>query len=92
MIKGFKHKGLEQFFTKGTTKGIQAKHAVKLRLILSRLNDAVVVEDMAFYGADLHPLKGDLLNHWSVKVNGNWRVTFKFIDGNAYVVNYQDYH
>ncbi len=92
MIVSFKHKGLETFFTTGSTKGIQAKHAAKLRLILSRLDDAIVIDDVNFQGAGLHSLKGNLINHWSVKVNANWRVTFKFENGNAEIVDYQDYH
>ncbi len=92
MIVSFKHKGLENFYTTGSTKGIQTKHATKLRLILARLDDAVTVEDMSFQGANLHQLKGNLKDHWSVKVNGNWRITFKFENGNAEIVDYQDYH
>ncbi len=92
MIISFKHKGLEAFYTTGNTKGIQVKHKTKLRLILARLDDAIVVEDMSFQGSNLHPLKGNLKDHWSVKVNGNWRITFKFENGNAEIVDYQDYH
>ena len=92
MIKSFAHKGLEDFFYEGTTKGIQAKHADRLRRRLDRLDTAGAVKDMDVVGYDLHPLKGDLKGHWSVKVSGNWRLTFRFEDGNAYVVDYQDYH
>jgi len=92
MIKSFAHKGLEGFFYEGTTKGIQAKHADRLRRRLDRLDMAGAVKDMEVAGYDLHPLKGDLKGHWSVKVSGNWRLTFRFEGGNAYVVNYQDYH
>ncbi len=92
MIVSFRHKGLERFFKTGDTRGIQAGHANKLALILSRLDDAKSVQDVDFYGANLHSLKGKLKGHWSVKVNGNWRVTFVFADGNAELVDYQDYH
>ena len=92
MIKSFAHKGLEAFFYEGITKGIQAKHADKLRYRLDRLNNAGIIDDMDFSGYDLHPLKGNLMGHWSVKVSGNWRLTFRFEDGNAYIVDYQDYH
>lgn len=92
MIKSFDHKGLEDFFYDGATKGIQPKHAAKLRLRLDRLENAVTVQDMDAPGYGLHPLKGVLKGHWAVKVSGNWRLTFRFEDGNAYVVNYQDYH
>ena len=92
MIKSFAHKGLEDFFHDGTAKGIQAKHAARLRYILDLLDYAGVVEDMDFPGSGLHQLKGKLKRIWSVKVSGNWRLTFRFEDGNAYVVDYQDYH
>ena len=92
MIKSFVHKGLEDFFYEGTTKGIQAKHANRLQRQLDRLDAANAVRDMDVAGYDLHPLKGTLKGHWSVKVSGNWRLTFRFENGNAYIVNYQDYH
>lgn len=92
MIKTFAHKGLEAFFNTGNTKGIQAKHADRLARMLDRLDAAAEVRDMAAPGYDLHPLKGALSGHWSVKVSGNWRLTFRFENGDAHVVNYQDYH
>ena len=92
MIKSFAHKGLEAFFYEGTTKGIQVKHAARLRYILDLLDFAGAVEDMNFSGSGLHQLKGKLKGIWSVKVSANWRLTFRFEDGNAYVVDYQDYH
>lgn len=92
MILSFKHKGLEQFFTTGSTAGIQANHEAKLRLQLSTLDSAETVNAMDFPGWSLHKLKGHLTNHWSVKVNANWRLTFKFENGHAEVVDYQDYH
>jgi proteic killer suppression protein len=92
MIKSFKHKGLEQLFTAGSTRGIQAAHAAKLRMQLAALNTASTIEDMKIPGYRLHPLKGERKGIWSITVNGNWRITFEFIDGNAYIVNYEDYH
>jgi proteic killer suppression protein len=92
VIKSFAHKGLEDLFYKGSTKGIQPRQADKLRRLLDRLDAAGVVQDMDYPGSALHQLKGDLKHHWSVKVSGNWRVTFRFENGDAYVVNYQDYH
>ena len=92
MIKSFAHKGLEKLFYNNTKKGIKADHAQKLLDILDRLDAAVAAEDMRYPGSNLHMLSGKLKHHWSVKVNGNWRVTYKFIDGDAYIVNYEDYH
>ena len=92
MIKSFRHKGLEHFFYDGSKKGIQPKPAQTLADILDRLDSAKVVQDMSFPGADLHPLKGTLQGHWAVRVSGNWRITFSFSEGNAYVIDYVDYH
>ena len=91
MIKGFRHKGLATLFHDGTKKGIQPEHAGKLEDILDRLNAAAVVGDMDYPGSGLHPLKGNLKGHWAVKVSGNWRVVFRFENGDAYVVDYADY-
>ena len=92
MIKDFKHKGLEGLFYNGSKKGIIPDHAKKLKLILDHLDSASSVLDMGYPGSQLHPLNGILKHHWAVTVSGNWRVTFRFENGDAYVVDYQDYH
>jgi len=92
MIKSFKHKGLRLFFENGSTKGIQAKHAKKLRMQLAALDTAQIIEDLDIPGYRLHQLKGSLKSVWSITVNGNWRITFEFSEGNVYIVNYEDYH
>ncbi|MFL6427795.1 MAG: type II toxin-antitoxin system RelE/ParE family toxin [Acidobacteriaceae bacterium] len=92
MIKSFRHRGLEKFFTTGSKAGIQPKHAKKLQEQLSVLNVASKPEQMAVPGWDFHPLKADLADHFSVSVNGNWRLTFKFEGEDAILVDYQDYH
>ena len=91
-IRGFRHKGLRRFFETGSTAGIQAKHAARLRLILGRLNVSVEPRDMALPGLDLHQLRGNRAGTWAVKVSGNWRVTFTFVDKDADAVDYEDYH
>ncbi|MCU7837583.1 MAG: type II toxin-antitoxin system RelE/ParE family toxin [gamma proteobacterium symbiont of Taylorina sp.] len=92
MIKSFKHNGLELFFNTGRTSGIQVKHSKKLKLILGRLNAATAPEDMKLQGLFLHPLSGNRSDIWSVRVSGNWRVTFRFNGNEAEIVNYEDYH
>ncbi len=92
MIKSFKHKGLQAFFEKGIKKGIQAKHSNKLRMQLAALDTAYEIEDLDIPGYQLHKLKGQRKNTWTISVNGNWRVTFEFDRGDAYIVNYEDYH
>ena len=92
MIKTFLHKGLEEFFKTGTKAGIQPAHAKKLTVQLGMLDTAKSVADMGLPGWKLHPLTGSLKGHWSVTVNGNWRMTFMFENGDAILVDYQDYH
>lgn len=92
MIKSFAHKGLEKFFQSGSKAGIQAHHAIRLRLQLAMLDNARRAEDMGAPGWSLHPLKGNLKGHWSITVNGNWRLTFRFEGEDAILVDYQDYH
>ncbi|MEM8497448.1 MAG: type II toxin-antitoxin system RelE/ParE family toxin [Pseudomonadota bacterium] len=92
MIQSFKHKGLERFYIRGNTAEIQSAHRNKLRLILGRLNAATTPQDMDLPSLVLHPLQGRLRGRWSVRVSGNWRVTFKFEGQDAFEVNYEDYH
>ncbi len=92
MIKGFRHKGLEKFFLRGTKSGIQARHSNKLRMILGRLNAAACPKDMDLPGFKLHELTGNRKGIWSVRVSGNWRVTFLFEGKDVNNVDYEDYH
>jgi len=92
MIKSFKHKGLEDFFYTGSKRGIKPDHANRLTRILDRLNAANEIKDMNYPGSFLHQLSGDKKGLHAVKISGNWRVFFKFIDGDAYIVDYDDYH
>jgi proteic killer suppression protein len=92
VIKNFKHKGLEAFFFEGSKAGIQPTHAKRLRLQLALLNSAKAPADMGLPGWKLHPLEGKLKDHWAVWVNGNWRMTLTFDNGDAVLVDYQDYH
>lgn len=92
MIRGFKHKGLAKFFQSGTKSGIQAQHAERLELVLGRLSAANSPKDMGLPGLGLHELKGTRKGVWSVKVSGNWRITFVFVGKDADEVDYEDYH
>ncbi len=92
MIVSFKHRGLERFFESGSTRGIQAEQAKRLRLILARLNAAMSPQDMNLPGLALHELAGQRQGTWSVRVSGNWRMTFKFDGMDAFDVDLEDYH
>jgi toxin HigB-1 len=92
VILSFVHKGLEDYFRTGSKKGIQPSHSVKLRMQLAALDSAKGISDMDVPGWGLHELKGQRKGTWSIWVSGNWRVTFMFTEGNAELVNYEDYH
>ena len=92
MIISFVHKGLEKYYLTGSKAGIQAAHASRLRLILTNLDVSETSDDMNLPGLALHPLKGDKIGLWSVKVSGNWRVVFAFSGKNVELVDYLDYH
>jgi proteic killer suppression protein len=92
VIKSFRHKGIEGFFATGSKAGIQPSHAAKLSVQLFQLSRARSASDMNAPGWGLHSLRGELKGHWTVRVNGNWRLTFAFEGQDAILVDYQDYH
>ena len=92
MIQSWQHKGLKNFFFIGSKSGIIPSHATRLKIILQRLDAAIQPKDMNTPGMGFHPLKGELAGHFSVSVNGNWRVIFTFEGNDAYLVDYLDYH
>jgi proteic killer suppression protein len=92
MIRSFRHKGLRRYYETSSTSGIQAAHAVRLRMQLTALDTAQRIQDMDIPGYKLHPLKGKLKGRWSIWVSGNWRLTFAFEEGDAHLLDYEDYH
>lgn len=92
MIKPFKYKGLRRLYETGNAAGVEANHSKRLRMQLTALDTAQSIDDMDIPGFRLHPLKGQMRGRWAISVNGNWRITFEFRDGNAYVLDCEDYH
>ena len=92
MIRSFKHKGLRRFHERGEDQRLNQHHIDRVRLILTTLDAATTIERMGFPGSGLHRLRGTLSAFWSVKVSGNWRIIFRFEDGDAFDVDYLDYH
>ena len=92
MINSFKHKGLKKLFETGSVSEVNPEHKTRLRRILALLETSSSLEDMDLPGLDLHELKGNRKGTFAVKVSGNWRVTFKILDGDVFDVNYEDYH
>ena len=92
MIQGFRHKGLKRLFENGETGGVRPDHLEKIENILAVLNRAGEPEDLNLPGFHLHPLKGNLKGFWSVPVRANWRITFRFQEGDVDEVDLVDYH
>lgn len=92
MIKDFRHRGLQAFFESGSKAGIRPDHAGRLARQLTQLNVAIRPEQMNLPGWKFHALSGDMAGIYAVTVNANWRLTFKFEDADAILVDYQDYH
>ena len=92
VIVSFRHKGLERLYRDGSKKGVQAANVPKLLRILSMLDVAQTPEDLTIPSFRTHSLKGGMAGHWSIWVNGNWRVTFRFVESDVELVDYQDYH
>lgn len=92
MIKSFKHKGLKQLFEKGITSGIPTQDAERINDRLQAIDTANDIHELDRQIYKLHPLKGDREGYWSITVRANWRITFQFINGDAYILNYEDYH
>ncbi|MEN4545985.1 type II toxin-antitoxin system RelE/ParE family toxin [Pantoea agglomerans] len=93
MIKSWKHKGLQKLFVKGDVSGVQSKDAERIRLRLLVIDEAVSTDEFKNYpGFNFHPLKGNRKNIYSITVRANWRITFEFENGDAYILNLEDYH
>ena len=92
MIESFKNKSLQLYFEKGDSSKINPGHQKKVKLMLTLLQAAVDIKDLNFPGSDLHTLKGPRKGFWSIKVSGNWRIIFRFENGDVHDVDYLDYH
>lgn len=92
MIRSFRHKGLRRYYETGSKAGIRPEHAQRLRMQLAALDTATRIGDLEIPGFRLHPLRGEPRDRWSIWVNGNWRLTFEFRDGDAFILDYEDYH
>jgi proteic killer suppression protein len=92
MVRSIRHRGLKRLYEEDDLRGVTSEHAERLRDILVRLDAAGAIGDMDLPGFRLHPLKGALKGFWAVTVRANWRVIFRFADGDATDVDYVDYH
>lgn len=92
VIRSIRHKGLKRLYEVDEARGVSSDHVDKLRDILARLDAASEISDMNLPGFRLHPLKGEFRDYWSITVRSNWRAIFRFVDHDAWDVDYVDYH
>lgn len=92
MILRIRHKGLERFYATGDTRGVNAKHAAWIRVLLTALDSASAPDDLNNPGFRLHPLKGERRGQWAVSVSANWRLVFEFDGADVTNVDLVDYH
>ena len=92
MIASFRHRGLKALYEGRTTRRVAPEHVQKLLDVLAVLDRSRTPGDVDLPGFRLHLLRGGLKGHYAVSISGNWRVTFRFEDGDAVDVDYLDYH
>ena len=92
MLRTFRHRGLKLLFESNNPRGVRADQLRRIRDVLAHLDEARHPTDLDLPGYGLHPLRGDLKGHWSVTISGNWRIVFRFADGDACDVDLVDYH
>lgn len=92
MIRNIRHRGLRRLYEQKDASRLNPEHVSRLRSILTLLDAAIRAEDLNYPGSDFHPLPGNLKGFYAVRVSGNWRVIFRFVDGDAFDVDYVDYH
>ncbi|WP_437888592.1 type II toxin-antitoxin system RelE/ParE family toxin [Phytobacter sp. V91] len=92
MIRSFRHKGLRDLFLNGTERGVKVEHIQRLRRRLAVIHASSHLNDIDLPGYRLHPLGGARQGIWAITVSANWRLTFEFSDGDAWILDYEDYH
>ncbi len=92
MIRTFKHRGLKRLYEHADTAHLGSEHISRIEDIVARLDVAVIASDLDLPGYGLHPLKGKWKGFWAVKVSANWRIVFRFKDGDVFDLNLIDYH
>ena len=92
MIRTFKHSGLKQYFEDGSPKNLPADMVKKIQVRLNVLNRARELRDVALPGLGFHPLKGDRKREYAITITVNYRLTFRFEDGDVVDLNLEDYH
>lgn len=92
MIESIRHKGLLIYYTEGSGAKLPANQPAKISRILDALDAVSSENDIKQLGSGIHKLTGNLKEFWSIRVTANYRIIFRFEDGNVHDVDYIDYH
>ena len=92
MIRGFRHKGLERWLSRGDSRGINPKQGSRIQRMLDLIDQAVNARELDVPGMHLHALEGERKGSWAMTVSGNYRITFRFDGEDATDVDLEDYH
>ena len=93
MIKSFRHNGLRRLYESDDSRRLPNESVPRIKRILAALDTAETISELGLFpGWGLHRLKGDLKSYWSISISGNWRIIFRFKDGEVTDVDYIDYH
>ncbi|MGH9805707.1 MAG: type II toxin-antitoxin system RelE/ParE family toxin [Terriglobia bacterium] len=92
MIRRVRHRGLRRLYEDDDRREVNREHADKIARMLARLDAATRPEQLDIPGFRLHPLRGDLAGYLGITVRANWRIVFRFEQGDATDVDLVDYH
>lgn len=92
MIKTFKNKDLKELFETGTTSKINQTFHKRVLARLDALDNAATLNDLSLPSFKTHPLNGFDPTRYAISVNGPWRITFEFADGEVFEVDFEQYH
>lgn len=92
MIRTFRHRGLKRLYERGDHSGVRADQAGRISVALADLDVAGKPSELDMPGYRLHRLHGGLRGFWSISISANWRIIFRFEEGDVFEVDLVDYH
>ena len=92
MIRSFRHKGLQRYWTRSDASGLRPDWIKKVNILLRLLDAAKQPKDLAVPSTGFHALHGDRKGRYAMTVSRNWRLTFGWDDEGALDIDLEDYH
>lgn len=92
MIRSFRHRGLQRFWTRSDASGLRPDWVRKINRLLREIEAARRPEELPVAGTGLHALRGDLKGRYAMTVSRNWRITFGWEGEGAIDIDLEDYH